>query len=258
MSKEQSQKAVADITIKEYTKEVFAFCNHYGAAFHTISAKCNNPQGARMNHTFGNDESINKHLALPGIKQANSRFLENRPPDKNSDYAFYVFSIKDPKKPVSYKELGFNKLIKTFSVDWESSFGLQKEAAYYWGWINPLMFSNMDTNGKLHSSLKVSLPAKRLIFRIYFQFMYPLQENPKLLMINRNGKVYETAETMKTDFRKEKRSFKITDNKILQSFPLSCYKVVIDDPIVGNTYQLEWEMNFEKIHEYLEWYEATH
>ncbi|MCB4792775.1 MAG: hypothetical protein LHV68_12975 [Elusimicrobia bacterium] len=243
-----------DVIFKEYIKDVFPYFDGNGTVVHTISALCKNPKTAEIEHFFGKDECLNEFVDLGSLAIAHKLLKETPRRTKNAEYIFTVFSKDSPNKEIVLKELKSSKKEKRFKVFWQKSFGLRKNAFYSWGWLNNVMFSTFPSSEGQHSIVKITYPTKKLIYRIHFPDMYPIQGKPFIVMSGLNGKGVEIMKSTETKPFKESLPFdleKIRNNPVERSF-----KAVINNPIQGNTYKIVWKIGFEDTSKYLAWLES--
>lgn len=247
------EKKKQNLVIEEYIKDVMVIFGGNGGVMNSIQASCKNPQGTSITHTFGNDESINEFIKLGSISEANARNMHRERPLKNNCYTFAIGCNGTHAKIPVVKELKTNGTFKKFKIPWQMSFGNVKTASYYWTWLSPLMFSTLDEDGTQHSLFKVMYPTRQFVMRMFFQPFYPLEESPMLVMNDVSGKQHEIGRMTKVDFYKEKTMYNLERN-----LPFECYKIVIKNPVVGNTYKATWKMELDRIARFMCWLEASH
>ncbi|MCB4792744.1 MAG: hypothetical protein LHV68_12790 [Elusimicrobia bacterium] len=78
--------------IKDYCKYVMPCFGGYGVVMHEISGTNNDCEPVALDHTFGQDESIDQSIKLGTIEQAHKIFLHKKEPERSNDYSFFIAS----------------------------------------------------------------------------------------------------------------------------------------------------------------------
>jgi len=233
--------------IKEYCKYVMPCFNGYGVVIHEISGINNDCEPVALDHTFGQDESINPSIKLGSVEQAHKIFLNNKQPERSNEYSFIIASKQAFREKVSFTELRTNKYQpeRMFRVFWDLSFGFRKEAKYLWGWLSPVMFKTMTKDGKQHSQVKIEYPTRRLVFKVFFHYAYPMYNDPELIMIDKTGKEQRIKNLKEVDVNKEEIGFTFIDK---QNF--KCFTATVNNPKIGHTYRVVWTIGYKKLAKY--------
>jgi hypothetical protein len=248
---EEDMMKTEEIVFREYTKDIFPYFNGNGAVLHTISAVCKNPKTAEIEHYFGQDECLNEFVTFENSSLDDANLLLRNKDErmKNKDYSFIIYSNDSSKLII--KELKSDKNEKKFKLLWKKSFGNKKNASYVWGWLNNVMFSSFPGSDGQHSIVKTVYSTQKLILRVHFPEMYPLDGNPSIFMIDKGNKETEIAKAVKTNLFNEIMPFDLRNRPIEKS-----YKAIINNPIQGNTYKVVWDIGFESMSKYLAWLES--
>jgi len=178
--------------------------------------------------------------------------LAKKQPKSNLDYTFVISSKKALHKKVIFKEVKTNDHEKRFRILWKSSFGQAKTAKYLWGWVNPVMFTTMSEKDGFHSQIQIAYPTEKLIFKVLFPFMYPLQINPTLIRVDKDGKEHQLKILKRTEISKMKFDFNFEHKTYFRM-----YSTVIHKPLLGQTYKVVWRIGYKNLSKYLSWIEAN-
>jgi hypothetical protein len=235
MNQDEKKDKPPDIVFREYSKDVIVFVNGYGSIFHTVKATCKDTKSAVIEHRFGQDEGTNRFMQ-PSItlNEANQNLLTNKPKPTEQDYGFGVFG-KEPPGYISYEELPLLEAEKRFRISWDKIFGTLKDVTYVWTWTYNAMFPMPDKKKQHRSLLKVVYPTKKLIFRLFVHYLYPIQGNPCIAVINPKGEETLLMQVAPVELKNEKLSFNFHSIQ-----PTNCFKIEIDNPQLGCVYEMRW------------------
>jgi len=240
-----------NVVFREYIKDIFPYFNGNGTVLHTVSAVCRNPNTTAIQHSFGNDECLNEYVRLGPLAEANKILGENIKQIKNTEYMFTLISVDTLKKEFKVKELEDRYQEKNFKILWKKTFGNKRKVSYSWGWSNNVMFSTYPLPEGQQSMVKVDYPTEKLVFRIHFPDMYPLEGKPFVVMVDKYGK-----EIIKVDVIETKQVVgvilpKLNCKEVKRSFCAS-----INNPIPGKMYKICWLIGIENVSKYLAWLES--
>src|SRR3989339_868148 len=239
------------IIFREYTKNIFPFFNGNGADLHTIDASCMNPKTAAIRHSFGNDECLNDFVCLGSIVEANKLLKEKPKYTKNDEYMFTVMSKDTINKEISLEELKNVNKAKVFRINWAKSFGKKKKANYTWAWLSNVMFSSFPGQEGQQSTVNVDYPTKQLVLKIHFPEMYPLKGSPYTVKMDKSGKATKIADAVETKPTKKILIANLKDKIVDKS-----YFSRINNPVRGYRYKIVWDIDLEKLSNYLVWMES--
>ena len=240
------------LVFAKYVKTVFPHFNGMGTAFHQISAEYPGTAPIIIKHAFGNDERLNELVKLNSIKASHKKFLAKQQPVHSNEYMLGLTSKDIPNDPVIREERSSKPQEKRFSLPWRQNFGSKKKAMYTWVWSNPVMFSALDENTGLESSLKVTYPTKLLIYQLAFHTFYPMENAPTLIKISPSLQKTDLGVFTESNEQNTEFPHKITWNKDMKVF-----KLEINNPIVGDTYIATWNLGIRQMLKYIAWLEAN-
>ena len=233
--------------IKEYCKYIMPFFNGYGAAVHEITGEKFGCEPLAIDHAFGADEGLAPFVSLGSIEEAQRRSLKNKQPELSNEYNFHIASKNAFRGKVNITEVRTNKPYKIFRVFWDLAFGCLREVKYLWFWISPAMYSANHKDVQ-HSLLKIDYPTKKLVFKVIFHRFYPIDNNPALVIVRENGKERKVGVLKRVNFNKEQLGINIEPRGAFK-----CYKVVINNPKIGQTYKVMWKIEFKMLTKYLKY-----
>lgn len=223
-----------NIVFKEYSKDVIAFVNGYGTIFHTVKTACRDTKTALIDHKFGTDEGTSLSFNPVSLKTANQNLLTNNPKANERDYDFGVFG-KEPPGYIYYAELPSFESEKRFRIIWDKAFGSVKDAIYVWTWANKAMFPIPNEPKQHRSLLKVVYPTNKLVFRLIVNYLYPIQGNPYICVLDPNGEETLLMQVVPVELKNEKLSFNYQSIQ-----PSKCFKIEINNPLLGHAYEMRW------------------
>jgi len=232
----------AKFRIKEYCKYIVPFFTGYGFTVHEIAGEKIGQGPLAVEHTFGDDEGLDPFVNLGSIKEAWKRAKNNVQPNGRDEYSFHLSSKQMFPRKAVVEEVKTEQPGKAFRLLWEPSFGDKKKVKYQWYWLQSLMYNISREYNTQRSQLRINYPTGKLVYKVIFPMLYPLDTEPWLVMVPEEGKEKIVGSLKKVDFSREPLCFNLEQRNFFR-----CYKGTVANPKVGCTYKVVWTTGYKKL-----------